>query len=223
MSRHEIRLSGFGGQGIMTAGYILGKAAALYDHLNVTLTKSYGPESRGGASCSQLIISDQAINYPHLTEPELLMTMSQEAYTKYIDNLASGGLLLIDQDLVELDRPRDDISVRAIPATRIAESELRRKIVANIVMLGFVAANTAAVSFEALRDAVINSVPKGTEDLNQKAFERGYTFGVEMLQAEAEPAFACGELPVVSLSNPVESTCGELVEPTSGDVETIER
>ena len=91
MSRHEIRLSGFGGQGIMTAGYILGKAAALYDHLNVTLTKSYGPESRGGASCSQLIISDQDINYPHLTEPELLMTMSQEAYTKYIGNLASGG------------------------------------------------------------------------------------------------------------------------------------
>jgi 2-oxoglutarate ferredoxin oxidoreductase subunit gamma len=180
MGRREVRLSGFGGQGIMTAGHILGKAAALFDQHHVTMIKSYGPESRGGASSAQVIISDREIAYPHLTEPELLVAMSQEAYAKYIEELKSDGLLLIDEDLVELDPPRDDIQVRAIPATRIAERELGRKIVANIVMLGFVAANIDAVSYEALRDAVLSSVPKGTEELNQKAFERGYRFGVEM-------------------------------------------
>ncbi len=163
----------------MTAGYILGKAAALFDQLQVTLTKSYGPESRGGASSAQVIISDQEINYPHLTEPGLLVAMSQEAYAKYNEELASGGLLLIDEDLVELTRPRDDIQVRAIPATRIAEQELGRKIVANIVMLGFVAANTDSVSVEGLREAVLSSIPKGTEELNMKAFERGYEYGAQ--------------------------------------------
>jgi 2-oxoglutarate ferredoxin oxidoreductase subunit gamma len=180
MSRHEIRISGFGGQGIITAGYIFGKAVALFDQRHVTLIKSYGPESRGGASSAQLIISDQEINYPQLTEPELFVAMSQEAYAKYIGELRSGGLLLIDKDLVELDQPRGDIRVRAIPATRIAESELGRRIVANIVMLGFVAANTDAVSSAALRKAVLSSVPEGTEELNAKAFERGYKFGTKI-------------------------------------------
>lgn len=178
MTRHEVRLSGFGGQGIMTAGHILGKAGALFDQREVTLTKSYGPESRGGASSAQIIISDQEINYPHLTNPKVLVAMSQEAYAKYIDELASGGLLLIDEDLVELTHPRDDIEVRAIPATRIAE-DLGRKIVANIVMLGFVAANTGVVSVDGLRKAVLNSIPKGTEDLNMRAFEQGYTYQVQ--------------------------------------------
>ena len=182
MSRSEIRFSGFGGQGIITAGYILGKAAALYDQHHVTLTKSYGPESRGGASSAQVIISDEEINYPRLTHPELLVAMSQEAYVKYIDELASQGLLLIDEDLVELKPPRDDIQVRAIPATRIAESELGRKIVANIVMLGFVAANTDIVSIEGIREAVLSSIPKGTEELNTQALERGYTY--DTLQSE---------------------------------------
>ena len=165
MSRHEIRFSGFGGQGIITAGYILGKAAALYDGRHVTLIKSYGPESRGGASSAQLIISDEEINYPRVTEPKLLVAMSQEAYTKYVDELAAGGLLLVDEDLVDLSHPRDDIRVCAIPATRIAETELGRKIVANIVMLGFVAANTHIVSVEGIREAVLSSIPKGTEEL----------------------------------------------------------
>ena len=182
MSRSEIRFSGFGGQGIITAGYILGKAAALYDQHHVTLTKSYGPESRGGASSAQVIISDEEINYPRLTQPELLVAMSQEAYTKYIHELISEGLLLIDEDLVELNPLRDDIQVRAIPATRIAESELGRKIVANIVMLGFVAANTDIVSIEGIREAVLSSIPKGTEELNTQALERGYTY--DTLQSE---------------------------------------
>lgn len=179
MSRHEIRFSGFGGQGIITAGYILGKAAALYDGRHVTLIKSYGPESRGGASSAQLIISDEEINYPRITEPKLLVAMSQEAYTKYVDELAAGGLLLVDEDLVDLSHPRDDIRVCAIPATRIAETEFGRKIVANIVMLGCVAANTHIVSVEGIREAVLSSIPKGTEELNTQALERGYSYDTQ--------------------------------------------
>ena len=177
MSRHEIRFSGFGGQGIITSGYILGKAAALHDGRHVTLIKSYGPESRGGASSAQVIISDKEINYPRITEPELLVTMSQEAYAKYVNELAESGLLLIDEDLVKLNHLRDDILMRAIPATRIAESELGRKIVANIVMLGFLAANSEVVSIEGIREAVLSSIPKGTEELNTEALERGYAYG----------------------------------------------
>jgi 2-oxoglutarate ferredoxin oxidoreductase subunit gamma len=180
MSRHELRLSGFGGQGVITAGHILGKACALFDQRHVTLMKSYGPESRGGACSAQVIISDETINYPRIVAPSLLVSMSQEAYSKYIQELASGGLLLIDQDLVELTHPRDDIQVYAIPATRIAE-ELGRKIVANIVMLGFVAANSSVVSVDSLRKAVLSSIPKGTEELNTRAFESGYEYGQALL------------------------------------------
>ena len=161
----------------MTAGYILGKAVALFDQLHVTLVKSYGPESRGGASSAQVIISDEEINYPRLIEPKLLVAMSQEAYAKYVGELASGGLLLVDEDLVDLNDPRDDIDIRAIPATRIAERELGRKIVANIVMLGFVAANSNAVSKDGLREAILSSIPEGTEELNIQAYERGYEYG----------------------------------------------
>jgi 2-oxoglutarate ferredoxin oxidoreductase subunit gamma len=184
MSRHELRLSGFGGQGIITAGHILGKAGALFDQRQVTLMKSYGPESRGGACSTQVIISDETINYPHIVEPELLVSMSQEAYVKYVEELAAGGLLLIDEDLVELTHPRDDIQVRAIPATRIAE-ELGRRIVANIVMLGFVAANSSVVSMNGLREAVLNSIPQGTEELNSRAFDRGYEYGQALVKGAA--------------------------------------
>ncbi|MFN2114674.1 MAG: 2-oxoacid:acceptor oxidoreductase family protein [Anaerolineae bacterium] len=185
MSRHEIRLSGFGGQGIVTAGYILGKGAALHDDKHVTLTKSYGPESRGGACSAQVMIADEAIDYPQLIAVDLLVVMSQEAYDKYGDTLPSGGLMLIDEDLVDLDRPRDDIEVRSIPATRIAERDLGRKIVANIVMLGFVAANSDAVSSEAIRESVLESVPKGTEELNARAFDAGFAYAKETQPATA--------------------------------------
>lgn len=179
MSRHEIRLSGFGGQGIITAGYILGKAAALYDDRHVMMTKSYGPESRGGACSAQIIIGDEEISYPRIIAPELFAVMSQEAYETYIGGLPSGSKMLIDEDMVELTHPRDDIIVKAIPATRLAEGEVGRKIVANIVMLGFVAANLDAVSSEAVRQAVQSSVPKGTEELNERAFQCGLTYGAE--------------------------------------------
>jgi len=181
MSRIEIRLSGFGGQGIILAASILGKAAALYDHKHATMTQNYGPESRGGACSGQVIISDAPVSYPHLTHPDVVVAMSQEAYTKYTSDLADGGLVLIDEDLVKPNGRQIHARLFSIPATRIAE-EMGRKMVANIVMLGFLAALDHSVSPDALRQAVRESVPKGTEEFNLKAFERGYIF-VQPLEA----------------------------------------
>ncbi len=176
MGRTEIRLTGFGGQGIILSGYIVGRAAAIHDDKQATFTQSYGPESRGGACSAQVIISDEPISYPHLTDPAILVVMSQAAYNKYAPDLEEGALLIIDQDLVETGEVSGDVKLLSVPATRLAE-ELGRKIVANIVMLGFFAAVTDVVSVEALREAVLSSVPKGTEELNLKAFQNGYEYG----------------------------------------------
>lgn len=199
MKRTEIRLSGFGGQGIILAAYILGKAAALHDHKFATMTQNYGPESRGGACSGQVIISDAPVSYPHLTHPDILVAMSQEAFMKYAGDLAEGGLLLIDEDLVQRSgavsgssSPRMELRlasrVFSIPATRIAENELGRKMVANIVMLGFLAALDESVSTNALLQSVHDSVPKGSEDLNLRAFERGHTYGVKLLEGKQKEA-----------------------------------
>nr|HID13494.1 pyruvate ferredoxin oxidoreductase [Anaerolineae bacterium] len=195
MSRTEVRLCGFGGQGIILAGLILGKAAVLFDRKEATLTQSYGPESRGGACSAQLIISDEMTRYPHLTRPSLIVAMSQEAYTKYHGELADGGLLLIDEDLVRPETEQEGVRVLSIPATRLAEQELGRRVVANIVMLGFLAAVSDVVSTEALRQAVLSTVPKGTEELNERAFETGYRYGLEAGKASAWRAGGGGPHP----------------------------
>jgi 2-oxoglutarate ferredoxin oxidoreductase subunit gamma len=180
MSRTEVRLTGFGGQGIILSGYIVGKAAAIHDGKQATFTQSYGPESRGGACAAQVIISDEPIHYPHLLDPRILVVMSQGAYNKYVPDFNREGLLLIDEDLVELGEEAAGLRVLSIPATRLAEEKLGRKIVANVVMLGFFAAVTDVVSVDALRRAVLESVPKGTEELNQSAFELGCEYGQRM-------------------------------------------
>lgn len=180
MSKVEIRFSGFGGQGIILAGYISGKAATLHDGRHATLTQSYGPESRGGACSAQLIVSDEPIAYPHLTRPDILISMSQQAYEKYHDELLPEGMLLIDDGLVDVGEPRTDVNMLGIPATEMA-GELGRRIVANIVMLGFFTAVSGAISEESMRKAILSSVPKGTEELNENAFERGFSYGQERL------------------------------------------
>jgi 2-oxoglutarate ferredoxin oxidoreductase subunit beta len=176
----QVRLCGFGGQGVILAGKITGAGVALYDGREVTLTQSYGPESRGGACSAALIVSDSPILYPHVTRPCVMVAMSQEAYATYRGQLAEGGVLLIDADLVQPD-PDADQQVVSIPATRIAELELGRRIVANIVMLGALAALTRVVSREALRQAILDSVPRGTEELNMKAFQMGYRYAMGLV------------------------------------------
>lgn len=182
MAKAEVCFSGFGGQGIILSGYISGKAATLHDGHNATLTQSYGPESRGGACSATLIISDEEILYPHLTHPDVLIAMSQLAYEKYRDELSPGGLLLIDDGLVKVGDPRPDVRMYKIPATQLAQ-DMGRRIVANIVMLGFFTAMSDAITKEGMRNAILSSVPSGTEELNNNAFELGLNYGQELLAA----------------------------------------
>ena len=176
MNHREVKISGFGGQGIVFVGYLVGKAAAIYDHRYATMVQSYGPEARGGACSAQVIIADAPIHYPYVAEPELLIAMSQEAYTKFVRELKPGGILLVDEDLVTTDSLKDDIQVYRVPATKIAEG-LGHRIVANVVMLGFLSAVAQIISAEAVKEALASSLPAGSSELNQKAFEAGYEWG----------------------------------------------
>lgn len=183
----EIRVAGFGGQGVILAGMIIGKAFALYENGYATLTQSFGPEARGSACSAQVILSDQPILYPYVTQPDILIAMSQDAYHRFAPTLKENGLLLIEEDLVRISQLKPGVRVRGIPATRIAE-ELGRRLVLNIVMVGFFGAVTGLVSYDALRKAVETSVPKGTESLNLRAFERGWERGSHAAHAEAPEA-----------------------------------
>jgi 2-oxoglutarate ferredoxin oxidoreductase subunit gamma len=181
----EIVISGFGGQGIVLAGNILGKAAAIHDQRHATLTQSYGPEARGGSCSAQVVISEEEILFPYVEHPQVLVCMSQEGYSKNIDSLIPGGILIWDTDLVTTnDQPSDCITYN-IPATRFAE-ELGNTMMANIVMLGFVSAVTELVSVDALRKAVLSSVPPHTKEKNEKAFERGHEYGGAILKSLAK-------------------------------------
>ncbi len=182
--RTEIRVSGYGGQGVILAGYIIGKATAIFEKKHATLTQSFGPEARGSACSAQVICSDEPIHYPYIRTPNILIAMSQEAYSKFEPELDPNGLLLIDEDLVKAKPPRDNIRMFAVPATRLAE-QLGRRIVLNIVMLGFFTAVAKTVSREAMEKAVLSSIPKGTEEINRKAFETGYEYGMKLLEAMA--------------------------------------
>jgi 2-oxoglutarate ferredoxin oxidoreductase subunit gamma len=183
----EVLLGGFGGQGIILSGLILGKAASLFSGKKATFTQSYGPEARGGACSANVMISRSEIDYPYVTRPHHMMVMSQGAYEKYVDRLREGGKLLYDEDLVELKFRRDDIARFGIPATRLAE-ELGRKIVANIVMLGFVAAVTEVVDYDAMKSAILDTVPPGTEELNLKAYNTGFDHGTKALEHHLKQA-----------------------------------
>ncbi|MBN1316280.1 MAG: 2-oxoacid:acceptor oxidoreductase family protein [Anaerolineales bacterium] len=187
MSRREVRLSGFGGQGIILSGKILGMAAAIYDGRYATFTQSYGPEARGGACAAEVVINDTPVHYPHIVDPEVLVVMSQGAYNRYAPLLRQDGMLIIDSDLVELDDRTADRKMLSIPSTRIAE-EVGRKMVANIVMLGFIAAVTNLVSVDAMREAALASIPPKTIELNTRAFNAGLEYGQTLLSYAQEQA-----------------------------------
>ena len=184
MERTEVRLSGFGGQGIVLAGLIVGKAASLFDGKNATFTQAYGPEARGGSCSAQVVITDEEGAYPYVAEPSVVVAMSQEAYTKYASGAGKDVQVIIDDGLVTPEENQKD-SVLSIPATRIAE-ELGRSAVANIVMLGFVSAVTGVTSTDAMKKAVLDSVPRGTEELNTNAFDRGYAHGEKLLKSKGK-------------------------------------
>ncbi len=180
MSREEIVLGGFGGQGIVLAGYIVGEAASIHDKKNATFIQDYGPEARGGACRAQVVISDTEISYPFTEKPTVLAVMSQEAYTRYSPQLPEDGYLLVDETLVKVEKT-GRTKTYFIPATGIAQ-QLGRSAVANIVMLGFLTAVTKLVTLDAVKKAVLDSVPKGTEELNAKALMVGYEYGKKQVK-----------------------------------------
>ncbi len=184
--RQEIVITGFGGQGIVLAGQILGKAASLIDQKESTLTQSYGPEARGGACSAQVIISSSAVHYPYVRNPDILVCLSQEGYNKFHGLIKEQGMVLVDQDLITgIMSGIHDLYV--IPATRMAE-ELGSKMMANVVMLGFFTAITNAVSPGALRSTVGETVPARTREKNLAAFDKGYVYGLATLKGRRKKA-----------------------------------
>ena len=168
----EIRLCGYGGQGIILAGFIIGQAATVYEHRNAVFTQDYGPEARGGACRADVVIADNPVLYPYIDAPGILVAMSQEAYQKYIPRVRPDTLVIIDEDLVI---PDDGVTNRTLPmpSRRIA-GELGRVAVANVVMLGFLTAATKILSVDSMKQSILSSVPKNTGRLNMSAFEEGY-------------------------------------------------
>lgn len=177
--RTEVRIAGFGGQGVIMTGIIIGKSASLFDGMNAVQTQSYGPEARGGASRCEVVISDEEIHYPKVQAPDILVAMSHEALIKYLDDLKDNGILIIDPDMVDESEIADfinehNINVYHSPATKTATDEIGLRIVANIVMMGAIVKVTGIVSVDAAKKSILDSVPKGTEDKNIQAFEAGY-------------------------------------------------
>jgi len=179
----EIRFSGYGGQGIIRCGLITGKALSLFDNKFATMTQSFGPEARGSACSSQLVVSEDKVLYPYITKPHILVAMSQEAYEKYYPELRDGGTLIIDEDLVKVKPDKRKVKIYSVPATRFAE-ELGNRIIANLVMLGFFTAVTGIVSPEAMKKALPGLVPDRFLSLNLKAFDRGYNYGKQIVASK---------------------------------------
>ncbi|MEM3565473.1 MAG: 2-oxoacid:ferredoxin oxidoreductase subunit gamma [Candidatus Bathyarchaeia archaeon] len=179
--RVEIRFAGFGGQGIIKSGIMVATAACIYGGKHAVQTQSYGPESRGGACRSEVVIADDEIDFPKVTEPDILVVMSQHAYNEYAETVKKGGTIILDPDMIPNEREIEGVKVFKVPATRMAE-ELGRRIVANVVMLGAFAAITGMVDKEALKESIKANVPKGTEELNLKAFEMGYGYGKKVVE-----------------------------------------
>ena len=174
MSRTEIRITGFGGQGVVLSGHIIGRACAIEAGQHATMIQSFGPEARGSACSAMLAVSDSEVLYPYIHRPDIFVVMSGEGYEKYHDELKEDGTLIYERDLVHPDL-KEGQPAFGISSTRIAES-LGRAIVQNIVMLGFFSAVTRIVSHDEMREAVKASVPPGTEELNLKAFDAGCAY-----------------------------------------------
>ena len=183
-TRTEIRITGFGGQGVVLSGHIIGRACAVHAEMHATMIQSFGPEARGSACSTTLAVSDTEVLYPYIERPDIFVVMSAEGYEKYRDELKDDGVLIYERDLVK-PTIKDGQPSYGVASTRIAEG-LGRAIVQNIVMLGFFAAVTMLVPREAMREAVAASVPSGTEELNLRAFDAGFAAFEDEYGAAAE-------------------------------------
>ena len=160
--RKDIRIAGFGGQGIILAGIVIGKAAALHDGIHAVQTQSYGPEARGGASKTEVVVSDNEVDYPKVQNPDIFIAMSHPALMAYLDDLKDGGILIVDPDMISEDEVmpfvrKHNIKLYKAPASRTAAEEIGLKVVANIVMVGAITRITKVVSEEAVRAAIMKA------------------------------------------------------------------
>jgi 2-oxoglutarate ferredoxin oxidoreductase subunit gamma len=184
MTRHEIRIQGLGGQGIISAGRLIGEAASVREHREAVMTEDYSPYVTGGWSRADLIISDEPIDYPLVTRPNILLAMSQDGFDDNWKSTAPGATIIVEKGMVATC-PVEGRKLFAVPALRVAE-ELGRRVVANIVFLGFIAAKTRLVSPESLQAAILARYPKAA-DLNRKAFQSGFELASkEGLEAPVE-------------------------------------
>jgi len=179
--RYEIRLSGSGGQGLVLGGVILAEALGVYEGKNVTQSQSYGPEARGGASRSDVVVADGEIYYPKATEPDLLLCLTQESCDQYYPQLKEGGILIVDSDKV---RQLPSTKVFSLPFIRTAKDQVGTPVVANVVSIAAVAGLTGLCSKESVLKAVLARAPRGTEDKNKLACELGYDMGVKAREGE---------------------------------------
>ena len=175
----ELRLSGSGGQGLITAGIILAEAALL-DHKNAIQTQSYGPEARGGASKAEVIISDKSIDFPKVTLPNMSLALTQIACDKYISDITEDGTIIVDDSIV-LPAQLVAKNIYRLPIIKTAIQEVGKEIVANIVALGLIVRITGIVTDESLEKAILSRIPKGTEDLNKLALKKGYELAEGLL------------------------------------------
>jgi len=176
----EVRISGYGGQGVILSAMVIGKAAALYEDKFSSLAQAFGPEARGSSCSAQVIISDEKILYPYLVNSDILITMSQEAFRKFSPELKKEkGIVVYESELVKPEGLASSVKTFGIPATRIAEEKLGKNIYLNIVMIGFFTAVTKLISEDSAKKSVQSLVPPHTVETNMKAFDLGFAYGKE--------------------------------------------
>jgi 2-oxoglutarate ferredoxin oxidoreductase subunit gamma len=174
VARTEIRIAGFGGQGVILAGVVLGHAAAVHEGKKAVQTQSYGAETRGGAARSEVVVSNEKIDYPKVISADITITMSQESFDRYGAGAKAGSALFVDADLVTNVPAMTPATVYRVPAAKLVAEEFKKTLVANMFMLGAVAAVTKIVKLESLKMSVQEAAPKGSADLNSEALERGF-------------------------------------------------
>lgn len=180
MDRYDVRLGGSGGQGLILAGKILAEAATIYDGHNAVQTQSYGPEARGGSSKAEVVIKDGEIDYPKAMDLDLLLALTQESCTKFSKDLKDDGILIIDSEMVT-EPPEGSFRIFAAPITSIAAKKVGKMVVTNIVALGILTKLSGIVTEDSMRKAILARVPKGTEEINMKAFDEGWKAAEELL------------------------------------------
>ena len=181
-SRYEIRLSGAGGQGMILAGIILAEAALQEEGLYVTQTQSYGPESRGGASRSEVVLSDEEIDFPKVVKPDCLLALTQEAFDKYGSEIKDDGVIIVDER-IDTSVVTEDIQekIYSLPIMKTAIEDVGMRLTANIVVLGVIDKFVEDISGEYIKEAISERVPQKTVDNNMKAFELGQKLSEELV------------------------------------------